>query len=59
MFTVMHQSVLTIMDYAFASEVRINPDQTQISRSGAHFAKDLKPKIFVSSIQTVWNFRKF
>ena len=29
-----------------------------LKKPGARFTKHLKPKIFVSSIQTVWNLRK-
>ena len=29
-----------------------------VSKLGAHFTKHLKPKIFVSSIQTVWELLK-
>ena len=32
--------------------------QLQGTKSGARFTKHLKPKISVSSIQTVWNLRK-
>ena len=47
-----------ILIHIVLCEVAISTFLCVISESGARFTKHLKPKIFVSSMQTVWNLGK-